>query len=113
MQTGMDCSRPCHVGLADGVPICIFGAVPIDSPVTESIAGVWFMATDDAFEKHSVAILRRSSAWIKLLDYDRLINTSRSDIPELVFWMEWLGFEPLMHTTDDGFPMNHYQREAC
>lgn len=113
MKYGMEMSRPCHVGLADGEPIAIFGAIPLSDPEAYlKVAAVWFMATDDAFSKHGRAILRRSSAWVQMLDYDRLLNTSRSDIPELTFWMGWLGFETVQHDTRGGFPMTLYKREA-
>lgn len=110
LQVGMEVSRPCQIGLADGVPICAFGAVPDGA----DDAHIWFMAAEDAFEKHSMAVLRRSAAWIYLVsgDYSTLHNVSRA-IPELEFWMGWLGFKPVEEFRDnDGFAMIRYTRGA-
>lgn len=112
LQTGLEISRPCMVGLADEEPICAFGAIPmITANPLDVWASVWFMAAEDAFEKHGTAILRRSARWIEGLDYDVLWNASRSDNDKLVFWLGWLGFDRVAEFQSMSFPMTRYRRD--
>ena len=76
-------------GLADGVPVVIFG-VTEQSP---EIGMPWLLATDDII-KYQITFLRRSNTFIKSMrqKYRLLKNHVDTRNKRSIQWLRWLGF---------------------
>ncbi len=82
------------VGLADGVPVCVFGVGP--ASILSGIGSPWLLGTDDV-DRHAVAFLRGSRVWLdQMLErYSRLANWVDCRNEVSIRWLSWLGFHML------------------
>jgi hypothetical protein len=79
-------------GLADGVPVCMFGVS--DASIIGRVGRPWMVGTTE-LEKHQKAFLRRNKHMVKLwLDlYSVLYNYVDVRNTQAIKWLLWLGFE--------------------
>ena len=93
----------CWVGTVDGVPVCMFGAVPAS---LLSRAGVPWMVGADELDRHALALVRRSKPAISAMKavYDSLANVVDARNTSAIRWLRWCGFtvadEPMIYGPD-------------
>jgi len=80
-------------GLIDGVPVCVFGVVPVGGMHID-MGRPWMVATE-GIEKNAIAFLRRNKNWIRGMmgRYHHLINYVDARNTKAVQWLRWLGFQ--------------------
>jgi len=87
-------SRDPKVGLADGVPACIFGVA--ERSILSGVGYPWLMATPE-IKNHALRFLRMTKEYMQGVKrrYSLLENYGDARNTEAFKWMEWLGFEIL------------------
>lgn len=91
MIVGKKWSVECWCGLADGVPICVFG-VSSASPLSDT--GYPWMVGTDHLDSLAAGFLRRSRGVVKdmLSRYKLLYNYVDARNTRAIRWLRWLGF---------------------
>lgn len=91
-----------YAGLADGQPVCIFGANP--TYLMSDTAILWLWTTDD-FIIHSITFAKRSRPWIAHFKQTYSVLTGAVDAgnPIAIRWLQWVGCTVSFAQTVDGF----------
>lgn len=91
VRRSIDLSHEAWAGLADGVPVCLFG-LGIGVPMA-GIARPWLLATD-RISDHRIAFLRRNKEMVErwAAAYPYLENWVDARNVQSVAWLRWLGF---------------------
>jgi len=81
-------------GMADGVPVCLFGVMP--AACLGSVGVPWLLGSDD-LPRHATAFLRGSREYVNAIrsDFDLLTNFVDSRNALSIRWLRWLGFDIL------------------
>jgi hypothetical protein len=81
------------LGLADGVPACAFGLIPVGNIFTDR-AYLWLIWTRMC-EQHPLRLIRwgrRAMAEMRK-EYPRIVGLCKCDNPSSQAWLKWLGAE--------------------
>lgn len=77
-------------GLVDGVPVAIFGVVPVS--VIGGAGVVWLLGANDVMRhRHIFARVSREIVSTLLEDYDVLMNIVHAENRVALRWLAWLG----------------------
>lgn len=91
LKYGIETSYFPFVATIDGVPACVFGAVP--EPHDDRFGSVWLMGTD-AITNHPRTFLRHSKEYLEKVaePFSLLWNCvdKRNDVH--IRWLKWMGF---------------------
>ncbi len=79
-------------GMADEVPVCMFGCAP--ASVLSTVGRPWMIGTTDV-DKYAMAFLRRNKRMVKVMmnNFDRLENFVDVRNVKAIEWLKWLSFE--------------------
>jgi hypothetical protein len=103
-------SEEALTGMADGVPICIFGVGRKSLLDTTGIP--WLLGTD-AIERHAKGFMQRNRTIIKAWRerYELLENWVDSRNTKSVAWLRWLGFtiQEASPYGAFGLPFHHFE----
>lgn len=93
----------CYAGLADGVPLCVFGVG--SATALSDLGSPWLLGTED-LPRHSRAFLRRNKAFVGHIrgEYSRLENYVDARNTLAIRWLKWLGF-----AVEEAAPFGAYQ----
>jgi hypothetical protein len=91
IEAGVRNSDKTMVGLADGVPVCIWGVV--NDSIIGPIGSPWLVATT-ALDKYARQFVRHCKAEaVKIFDgYAVLENHVHAKNTKAIQWLKWLGF---------------------
>lgn len=96
MRWSLEQSAVAWSGLADGVPVCMFGVAPVIG--AEGVGTPWMIGSVDV-ERYQMAFLRRCKGRVTemLQVFPVLENYVHKDNRRALEWLAWLGFdiEPL------------------
>jgi hypothetical protein len=113
LEFGMAYGSPVVTGLWDGVPVCMFGVMPLS--VLGAIGAPWMVGTSD-IDRLQVPFLRRSRPYLAAMRerYDVLVNNVDDRNEAAKRWLRWIGFtlgDPVPHGPD-GVPFRpfHWRR---
>lgn len=100
-------------GLADGVPVCIFGVKP--PSMLGTVAVPWLIGTDD-IPLHSRTFLRESKKFVEGLKerFPVMENYVDARNVEAVRWLQWVGFSVYYPKPygPDNLPFHRFVMEA-
>lgn len=90
VENSFEYAKAAWTGLVDGVPVCMFGVSPSDSPLK---GRPWMMGTK-LLEAHAMIFLRRCRPQVLMMLrlYPFLENFVSVDNKRAIEWLRWLGF---------------------
>lgn len=90
MQQGMRDSVECYTALVNGLPLCMFGVVPI----TQHMGLPWLVGTMQ-LDHHAKWFLQESKPTLERMfaRWTVLMNHVDSRNKRAIRWLRWLGFE--------------------
>jgi len=94
LRKSLEMSLLCCTGLANGIPVCMFGVADTSRLFKGEVGRPWLIGTKD-IDRCATAFLRRSKGMVKqmLNSYNKLENYVEETNTRSIEWLTWMGFQ--------------------